>query len=257
MKHIWKFTLPAHLIGLASLAYVIATGQYWFLAVAVVMWALLSIGVEVGIHRLFSHRSFETPRWIEVCLMYLGTIAGQGSVPFWVAVHKGYHHPYADTEKDPHTPTKGLWHGYVGWLIDDTQNKLNYRSVVSLLRDPKQAFFHEHYYKTIILTVLILAVIHPLLAGMYFFATTIAIQQNFIVNVCCHTSSLGYRSFDTKDLSRNVKFLSIPSWGLSLHNNHHHDPGNWNLSKSPTELDISAWVIKMISTSRRAAREML
>lgn len=252
MKHIWKFTLPTHAIGVASLGWVVHTGQYWFLAAAVFIWTLMSIGVEVGIHRMFSHQAFTAPRWIEVLLMYFGSIAGQGSVPFWVAVHKT-HHPNSDTEKDPHSPVKGIWQAYVGWLIDDTQDKISYRSVVPLLRDKMQKFFHDHYYKVIILTVAVLALVHPLLAGMYFLASTIAIQQNFIVNVVCHSDAFGYRAYETKDLSRNVGWLSLLSWGLSLHNNHHHDPGNWNLARE-SEWDPSAWVIRLISTTRRDAR---
>lgn len=254
MKHIWKFTLPAHVIGIGSAIYAAQTGQYWFFAAAFVMWALLSIGVEVGIHRLFSHLAFTTHRWIEVALMYFATLAGQGSIPFWVAVHKGYHHPFSDTLKDPHSPVHGLFHAYIGWLMDDTQNQLSYRSAVPLLRDPVQKFFHENYYKVIIATVIVLFLIHPLLAGMYFLATTVAIQQNFAVNVCCHMTSLGYASFPTKDRSRNIRWLSFLSWGLSLHNNHHHDPGSYKLALNKGEFDISEWVIRLISITRREPR---
>ena len=249
MKHFWKFTLPAHLIALASIVYALITGQYWFFGAAFALWCLLSIGVEIGIHRLFSHKAFKTKRWIELTLAYLGTIAGQGSVIFWVAVHKGYHHPHADTEKDPHSPIHGLYQSYVGWLIDDTQNKLSFRSAVELLRDDAQLFLQSHYYKIILGTVLILGLIHPLLAGAYFLATAICIQQNFLVNVICH-SNFGYRTFETKDRSRNVKALSFLSWGLSLHNNHHYDPGSYTLARQG-EIDISSYIIRAISSERR------
>lgn len=254
MKHFWKFTVPTHLIGISSAVYAVMTEAWWFFGAAFVIWALLSIGVEVGIHRLFSHKAFKTKRWIEALLAYLGTIAGQGSVMFWVAVHKGYHHPYSDTEKDPHSPVHGFYQSYVGWLIDDTQYKISYRSTVELMRDKMQVFLHKNYYSVIVATIIALVLIHPLLAAAYFLASTVAIQQNFIVNVTCHLKSLGYRNFDTKDSSRNVGWLSILSWGLSLHNNHHHDPGSYTLALKPGELDISSWVIKLISSERREPR---
>lgn len=254
MKHIYKFTLPVHILGLAFLTYCIMQAQWLFLGIAFLMWVLMSIGMEVGVHRLFSHRSFKTYRWIEVLLAYLGSIAGQGSVMFWVAVHKGYHHPYSDTLKDPHSPVHGFFHSYVGWLMDETQNTISYRSTVDLMRDPVQVYLHKHYYKIIILTILVLFLINPLLCGAYFLASTVCIQQNFIVNYVCHDKRFGYRSFEVKDRSRNIPLLSLLSWGLSLHNNHHYDPASYTLSFKKSEIDLSAVVIRLISITRKEPR---
>lgn len=254
MKHVWKFTLPSHVLGAAFAVYAVSQQAWWFFGLTAVLWALLSIGVEVGFHRLFSHRSFTTPRWVELALAYLGTIAGQGSAMFWVAVHKGYHHPYADTAKDPHSPVHGFYQSYIGWLVDDTQDKLSYRSTVDLMRDKAQLFLHKRYYWVIAATALLLLLASPLAFGAYMLAAALCIQQNFMVNYLCHVESVGYRTHATKDRSRNVSWFSIPSWGLSLHNNHHHDPGNWNLAHKPSEVDIGGWVIRLISLTRREGR---
>jgi fatty-acid desaturase len=250
IRHVWKFTLPTHLGAVAALAYAVYTGQLLaLLGVAAAAWALLSIGVEVGNHRLFSHRAFETHRAWQVVLAVLGTLAAQGSIIFWVAVHRGFHHPHADTEKDPHSPiAHGYWHAYLGWLIGYDRS-MSFRSAANLLRDPVVMWLHKHFYRFLVACMLVLFVLGgPILLGGYLLGNVVCTQQNFLVNILCHHPRLGYRSFETKCQSRNVTWLSILSWGLSLHNNHHADPGNPVLSKRPGEIDISSWVIRLLQT---------
>src|SRR5262245_66599820 len=44
------------------------------------MYVLTSIGVEVGLHRGFAHRPFETPPMIKGLLAAFGPMAGEGGV---------------------------------------------------------------------------------------------------------------------------------------------------------------------------------
>lgn len=248
IRHIWKFTLPTHAGALAALGYAAYTGQLVaLLLAALAFWVLLSIGVEVGNHRLFSHRSFQTTRTAEVALAVLGTLAAQGSIIFWVAVHRGFHHPHADTAKDLHSPiAHGSWHAYLGWLVAYDRN-MSFRSAANLLRDPVVMWLHKHFYRFLMAFMLLLFVAGgPILLGAYLLANVVCAQQNFLVNILCHSPRLGYRSFETRCQSRNVRWLSVLSWGLSLHNNHHADPANPVLSKRPDEIDIGGWVVRMI-----------
>lgn len=255
IRHVWKFTLPTHLGALAALGYAIHAGAWFALAVTTLLfWVLLSIGAEVGNHRLFSHRAFKTTRAAEIVLAVLGTLAAQGSIIFWVAVHRGSHHPHADTEKDLHSPVAhGTWHAYLGWLIDYDRN-MSFRSAANLLRDPVVMWLHKHFYRFLMGFMLLLLLLGgPILLGGYLLGNVICTQQNFLVNILCHHPQLGYRNFDTKCQSRNVRWLSILSWGLSLHNNHHADPANPVLSVKTGELDIGGWVIQMLAKTDTGA----
>src|SRR5689334_19912079 len=51
------------------------------------MYALTALGVTVGFHRLFSHRAFETNRVIQFLLAALGSMAAEGPLLKWVALH--------------------------------------------------------------------------------------------------------------------------------------------------------------------------
>jgi stearoyl-CoA desaturase (Delta-9 desaturase) len=82
------------------------------------MYLLTMTGIELGFHRYFSHRTFETTRPIRALLLILGSMAGQGSALLWSAVHR-WHHAHTDTPGDLHSPTlgrSGVWQRVRGFL---------------------------------------------------------------------------------------------------------------------------------------------
>ncbi len=68
-----------------------------------VLYVVSMIGVEAGMHRYFSHRSFKCGRALRLGLGIAGSIAGQGPVLFWASTHRR-HHLYSDSANDPHAP---------------------------------------------------------------------------------------------------------------------------------------------------------
>src|SRR5262249_37947313 len=54
-----------------------------------------TLGINVGYHRLLTHRSFACPRWLEHGLAVLGACCWQGAPMGWVAVHR-MHHQHSD-----------------------------------------------------------------------------------------------------------------------------------------------------------------
>ena len=67
------------------------------------MYVLTVLGITVGFHRLFDHRSFETYTWLKFNWAVLGSMAVQGPLIKWVAMHRR-HHQFSDQVADPHTP---------------------------------------------------------------------------------------------------------------------------------------------------------
>ncbi len=112
----------------AAIAYAISNGlRLSDVVLFAVMYLITGLGVEGGLHRYFTHRSFEASEPVKVFLAVAGSMAAQGPVVFWVANHR-LHHAFADTDRDPHSPqpqgpgmwgrAKGLWHGHIGWLFE-------------------------------------------------------------------------------------------------------------------------------------------
>ena len=91
---------------------------FWLMAFAT------GLGISLGFHRLFAHRSFATYRPVECGFMILGCMAG--GAPFsWIATHRA-HHRHSDSDHDPHSPyiragrrlglLRGFRHSYFEWL---------------------------------------------------------------------------------------------------------------------------------------------
>jgi fatty-acid desaturase len=85
---------------------VLFIGGYYFLA---------GLGVNLGYHRVLSHRSLKVPKWLERVLVTLGLPAG--TPVQWAGNHR-FHHAHTDTELDPHSPVHhGFWYAHVGWYL--------------------------------------------------------------------------------------------------------------------------------------------
>src|SRR6201989_3022292 len=73
------------------------------LIVFVIMYVATGLGITVGFHRLFTHRSFKTGKAVRAVLAVLGSAAIEGPVISWVADHRK-HHVFSDKPGDPHSP---------------------------------------------------------------------------------------------------------------------------------------------------------
>ena len=120
------YGIPASgtLVALVLLPY---TGLHGIDVALLIVFHILSfLGLEVGYHRLFSHRAFQATVPLQVVLAILGATAVQGGVVHWVAQHR-LHHRYSDKAEDPHSPhlhgqstrgrLQGLWFAQIGWVL--------------------------------------------------------------------------------------------------------------------------------------------
>src|SRR5262249_32248519 len=94
----------------------------WLFSWSGLAWALGglylfgTLGVNIGYHRLLTHRGFACPRWLEHWLCFLGACCGQGSPMSWVAVHR-MHHQHSDEPDDPHSPRASFFWSHMGWFL--------------------------------------------------------------------------------------------------------------------------------------------
>ncbi len=54
------------------------------------------VGISIGYHRYFTHRSFQTSSRVEIMMLFLGLICGGRSALTWASVHRL---PHAKNEK--------------------------------------------------------------------------------------------------------------------------------------------------------------
>jgi fatty-acid desaturase len=89
------------------------------------MHFFLTIGVNLSLHRFYSHQSFKTSRIFAFVLAVWGWLGGHRSPLFWAGVHKK-HHYYCETPLDPHSPSKGFEYSHYMWLLDPQVMRLHW-----------------------------------------------------------------------------------------------------------------------------------
>ena len=200
----------------------------------------VNIGQEAGLHRYFSHRTYQTSKWKENMLLLLSVFALTGNSLGWVARHRT-HHKHSDTDSDPHKAAD--WFRTWFWIEPKKPIMVNTNIIKDMLRNPLHRFTRDHYFKIYRGTIALVALMDTKIA-LYFFVVVgaVDIHSSGLVNVLCH--KFGYRNFETNDTSTNNKWVNIWVKGAGLHNNHHAQPWNYTTKTKPGEWDLTGWVIK-------------
>ena len=246
-----RVTIPAHILTLVGIASVFtgATNWLWLMLIYPAWFLFGHIGYGIFVHRYFCHRSFETYTWIARLGAFFGLLSGAGSAMNVKVLHVGYHHPYSDTELDPHTPTKGLWWSYILWQNHKfALAKDKIWAVKDMMKDPYLKFFHNHNYKIYWSTWALLALIDWRLAVFIVSAATVLeFHLLSMANTFGHYKhKWSYQNYTGKDNSQNIPWLNWITLGHGLHNNHHGDPRNYNHAHKKGEFDTAKWLIPLI-----------
>ncbi|MEZ6163313.1 MAG: acyl-CoA desaturase [Phycisphaerales bacterium] len=235
-----------------------------YLVLLFVMYLISGLGITVGYHRFFTHKSFETPRFMQALLAIAGSMALEGSVLKWAAVHRS-HHQHSDDEHDPHSPhthgagvinaLRGMWHAHMGWLFRSHSISLQ-KYVVDLRRDRLIRTMSALFPLWVLLGLLIPAVLGGLLTwswtGVLLGFIWGGLVRIFLVhhvtwsiNSVCHI--WGSRPFKSHDESRNNIVFGVLGLGEGWHNNHHAFPTSARHGLRWWQLDISYLTILAMS----------
>ena len=76
-------------------------------------------------------------------------------------------------------------------------------------------------------------------------STVLLYHTTFLVNSVAHI--WGKRRYKTKDSSKNNMFIAFLTFGEGWHNNHHHFPGSANQGFYWWEIDITYYILKIMS----------
>jgi stearoyl-CoA desaturase (delta-9 desaturase) len=220
-------------------------------------WLSGGIGVCLGYHRLFTHRSFTTYRPIRWLLALLGGLAGQGSAVHWVANHRK-HHALSDRVGDPHSPQDGPWWSHMFWVMPAMRGaeygSYNERWAPDMTKDAMLRFLD----RTFILWHLLLGA-GLFFAGFWLGGTPMAwsfvvwgmfvrlvyvLHATWFVNSATHM--WGYRNYETTDNSRNLWWVALLSYGEGWHNNHHAYPRMARHGHTWWELDTTYLTIRLM-----------
>jgi len=228
------------------------------------MYVLTSLGITVGFHRLFVHRSFEAYMWVKFFWAILGSMAMQGSLFQWVAVHRR-HHQHSDTTEDPHSPQnkgkgvlgllRGFWHAHIGWFFKADPPRLErYIADLSANRTLRAAsrLFPLWVAVGFVIPAVLGGVITLSWGGVWTGLVWGGLVRLFLVhhvtwsvNSSCHL--WGLHPYKCNDHSRNNFVFGILALGEGWHNNHHAFPTSARHGLRWWQIDVSYWVIRTMA----------
>lgn len=261
--------------------------SWLYVALLVGGWAVTGLGITVGFHRLLTHRSFNSYRWVRAFWMMMGAFAVQGSPMIWCAIHRK-HHALSDAPGDPHSPLeygRGSWnrlrgflYSHVGWLFSGHWMSLDLkRYVPDLLKERMLVAVDRTYYFWVLVSLAIPAAIGGLATMTWLGALLGFIWGGLIrvflvhhitwsINSICHI--FGKREYASNDDSRNNLICGILAQGEGWHNNHHAFPTSARHGLKWWQFDLSwivirsmqllglAWDVRLPSQQARDAKRL-
>ncbi|MEO8268216.1 MAG: fatty acid desaturase [Aureliella sp.] len=206
------------------------------LAVLVFMhWVCGGVGICLGYHRLLTHSSFQTQRWVRRAIATIGCLAGEGPPMMWVANHR-LHHARSDQDGDPHSPHDGGWWSHASWLA----YKVGGKDQGEYFRKWAPDLYQDRYIRLLDYGFIPINVIGSLmfvgigyaigggalaiswLVWAVFLRMVLVLHATWLVNSASHM--WGYRNYETRDDSRNNWWVALVTYGEGWHNNHHAHP---------------------------------
>ena len=245
-----RLDIPFTVLNIASTIAACVLPFYFYSRSAIIgfliFYTITGLGLTLGYHRLFAHRAYEVPKWLEHLIAICGYLAIQRGPIFWVAMHR-LHHRYSDIPgRDPHTPREGFLHVHFGWhqrRRRDVWDREIYRELTPDLNHDRLYRLLDHEPRDYV-TYLGILFGSYLLGGligafqaqsfrfdsynaMCFFVwvgllSRVAVLHAFgFINSVCH--AVGTRPFKTHGADRSVNnvVVALMIFGEGWHNNHH------------------------------------
>lgn len=230
-----------------------------------------SIGINLGYHRMLTHKAASFPRWLERFFVLCGVCSLEGSPLWWVCMHRK-HHQHSDEDGDPHSPQHNFFWGHMEWIYAaghrHTSLSTFEKYVPDLLTDPFLRWLHRGN-KWVYIYVL-----HALFIGLLGFGlgfliadtTERAVQigvQVFVWGVLVRTVYVwhitwlvnsaahrwGYRNYQTGDQSRNNWVVALLTNGEGWHNNHHATPRACSQGHRWWEIDLTFTFVRLLEAA--------
>ncbi len=229
-----------------------------------------TLGINLGYHRLLTHRSFTCPQWLERTFAVIGVCCLQDAPGRWVIVHR-LHHQHSDERPDPHSPLVNFLWGHVGWflVVNRHINTIGTYEKYGrdILRDPFYMAIERN------MTRLWIYLAHAVVFFVAGVAAGWATSGDWLTGLQCGASVLvwgvivrtvavwhitwsvnslthlwGYRNYATDENSRNNWFVGLVSNGEGWHNNHHAEQRSAAHGHRWWELDITYMTIRLLES---------
>lgn len=249
------------LISTPILALLIVPYYLWTHTVGWQVWAIFAffmawngLGITVGYHRLWSHRTYEAHPIVKWFFLIGGTLAVQSSVFDWCSGHRVHHRHVDDIYQDPYSAKRGFWFSHLGWMLKNYPSGIfDYKNIPDLQADPILQIQHKYYGLWVLLTNIGLPALLGwmvgdvtgtlVLAGLL--RLVLSHHFTFFINSLCHM--FGTRPYTDTNTARNNPILALFTWGEGYHNYHHYFQYDYRNGVKWWQYDPSKWIIYGLS----------
>jgi stearoyl-CoA desaturase (delta-9 desaturase) len=246
LKSLWFSGMTAAAVIGGALSFSWSAFTLYVVATA----GVLLFGHSLGNHRLFVHRSFQCPRWLEYTLVYCGVQVGLAGPVGLLRQHDlrdmaqrvpGCH----DYLRHGRSPLVDAW-----WQLNcvlELEREPDIRLEQKIANDPVIGFLERSW----MLQQLPPAVALFLCGGWAFVfwgvcaRISTAIFGHWLIGYLAHNHGELQREVRGAAVQgRNVRWASLLTMGECWHNNHHAFPGSARLGLAPGEWDPGWWVLQ-------------
>lgn len=247
-KSIWTLSLTVIALVGAPLTF-----SWGALALFIITTAItICAGHSVGMHRLLIHKSFNTPKWLERTLVYLGTLVGMAGPFGMIAAHDI--RDWAQRQSDCHdlyAHRRSFWQDAWWQMHCAVELKHPPRFVIepATANDPFYRFIERSW----MAQQLPWAILFYAWGGIGFVIWGIALRVavsltgHWLVGHFAHRR--GHQGWAVDGVAvqgYNVERISLLTFGESWHGNHHAFPGSARLGIEPGQLDLGWTFIKAL-----------
>jgi len=254
-------------LGLCALTSVSWQTLLW----AFLLWPISGLGITAGVHRLWSHRSYDA-HWSYRCLLMLfNSVANQGSIFHWARDHR-VHHKHSETTADPHNATRGFFYAHMGWLLvkkDPDVVRAGRELDYSDLQADSFVMFQKRLdpWFTLFMCYLFPGYVAQYSWGANFWPAVwvagalrycLVLHFTWCVNSAAHL--YGDHPYDPKSWPAENPFVSVCAIGEGWHNWHHKYPFDYAASEygpdrqfNPTKMFIDFFAMLGLVTKRKRA----
>ena len=242
---VWKNVVRLSLLHIYSVygVYLALTHAHWMTwAWSYALYVMSALGITMGAHRLWSHRSFKAKLPLRIVLAAFQTIAFQNSIWEWSRDHR-VHHKYSETDADPHDSRRGFFFAHMGWLMTRKHpaviEKGKRLDLSDLEADPVVRFQRCWYLPLVVTLCFLVPTLVPVLgwgehwltalmvAG--FLRYTIVLHITWAVNSLAHW--VGSKPYDTGIFPSQNPVVAALAMGEGWHNYHHVFPWDYRTAE--------------------------
>ncbi|KDO33477.1 hypothetical protein SPRG_02285 [Saprolegnia parasitica CBS 223.65] len=264
------FQGACHVLAAVGLFYV-PTCQWktWLFAAVLAEFSIL--GVTAGVHRLWTHKSYQAHWTVRLFLMLCFSVSNQGAIVEWVRDHR-IHHKYSETDADPHTASRGLFFAHIGWLLTKEHPKFTEACKTTSCDDLLDDWVVQLQLAGSPYSDLVCSFVFPTLVAYYGWNEDIlhallvagCVRYVFILHCTCLVNSVahfyGSTPYDPNIHPTENRWVALLTVGEGWHNWHHTFPYDYACSElgakgqyNPSKMFIDACAAIGLVTGRKRA----